>query len=415
MTDRKGSAMQLALTAAFVLAAFTGLAAPGAFAGDDGQVIFLDHRHLAANDVQADAWKRWADDYAREMRTSMGTMFAGRVGPAKLVKGAPYSAEVVTENNQPLADGNVITRRTSGAVYRDSAGRTRQESGGEGRERTIYITDPVESKSYVLTPGAKRAVATSYLVHPGVVNEKEIAGEIGRERVKSRQVVRVNATEIRIEDGKVFVDGEEVAGGTVNLRAKSGKEVRVEGGKVFIDGKEVAKMDAGANVTRSSTSVSADGTRREEVRVRVVRGGDDDQVPVPPQPPMPPTAPGAALTPLPPMPPMPGIQTFRFESTAKLGKGVTTNLGSRDFDGVKAEGRSTTWTIAAGEIGNRSAIHVVSESWYSPELQVTVLSRNADPRTGETIYRLAGIKRGEPAAELFKVPEEYRLRDRSAR
>jgi hypothetical protein len=106
------------------------------------------------------------------------------------------------------------------------------------------------------------------------------------------------------------------------------------------------------------------------------------------------------------MPPIPGIQTMRFESTAKLGKGVTTNLGMRDFEGVKAEAKSTTWTIPAGEIGNRKPIDVVSESWYSPDLQVTVYSRYNDPRTGETIYRLANLKRAEPSADLFKVPED---------
>ena len=405
--------MHRTLTAALVLAALAAFTAQTAFAADDEHVIVLEHRNLAAADSQGEVWKRWADDYSREMRTSMGTLFAGRVGSAKRVKGAPYSAEVVTENNQPLADGNVITRRTSGTVYRDGAGRTRQESG-DGRERTIYITDPVDAKSYVLTPGAKRAVATAYVAHPGIVSEKESGREIARERVKNKQVVRVNATEIRIEDGKVFVDGEEVAGGTVNLRAKSGKEVRVEGGKVFIDGKELAKGDGGAHVTRSSTSVSTDGTRREEVRVRVVRRGDDESSPVPPLPPMPPIPPGTVM-PLPALPPMPGIQTMRFESTARLGKGVTTSLGTRDFDGVKAEGRSTTWTIPAGEIGNRAPINIVSESWYSPELQITVYSRNADPRTGESLYRLAGIKRGEPGAELFKVPEEYKLRDPAAK
>jgi hypothetical protein len=104
---------------------------------------------------------------------------------------------------------------------------------------------------------------------------------------------------------------------------------------------------------------------------------------------------------------------MRFESTARLGKGVTTNLGMKDFEGVKAEGRSTVWTIPAGEIGNRAPIHVTSETWHSPELQVTVYSRHNDPRTGETVYRLAGIKRAEPAAELFKVPEEYKLRDKT--
>ena len=34
-------------------------------------------------------------------------------------------------------------------------------------------------------------------------------------------------------------------------------------------------------------------------------------------------------------------------------------------------------------------------------------SRYADPRQGESIYRLANVKRSEPSAELFNVPEGY--------
>jgi hypothetical protein len=351
------------------------------------------------------------------MRASMGTMFAGRVGAGKIVKGAPYSAEVVTEINQALADGNVITRRSAGAIYRDSEGRTRQESGGDGGERTIYITDPVESKSIVLSPGAKRATATTYTAPKALAHERELTKELTkestREQVRSRQVVRVNSTEIRIEDGRVFVDGEEVAGGTVNLRTKNGKEVRVENGNVFVDGKEVTKVEHGPTSIARSSRTGEDGKRVEEVRVRVVRNADDGNMPVPPIPPMPPMPPGAVAPPIPPMPPMPGVQTMRFESTAKLGKGVTTNLGTKEFDGVKAEGRSTVWTIPAGQIGNRNPINVTSETWYSTDLQVTVYSRHNDPRTGETVYRLTGIKRAEPAAALFKVPEEYKLRDRT--
>jgi len=133
---------------------------------------------------------------------------------------------------------------------------------------------------------------------------------------------------------------------------------------------------------------------------------------------MPPSAhaPHAApAPPIPPVPPLPGVQNFRFESIGKLGKGVTTSLGMKDFDGVKAEGKSTVWTIAAGEIGNKNAINVTSENWYSPELKVTVYSRYNDPRSGESIYRLASIKRGEPAPDLFKVPGDYKVRDRGNR
>jgi hypothetical protein len=127
-----------------------------------------------------------------------------------------------------------------------------------------------------------------------------------------------------------------------------------------------------------------------------------------------PGTPGIAPPPPPPPPPLPGLSgSFRYESTTRLGKGVAASLGTKDFDGVRAEGKSTTWTIPAGQIGNAKPINVVSESWYSPELQVTVYSRYSDPRTGESIYRLASIKRAPPPADLFQVPAGYEVTDRS--
>src|SRR5687767_10713567 len=46
---------------------------------------------------------------------------------SKLVKGAPYSADSVTERVQTLADGTKITATSKGSVLRDSEGRTRRE------------------------------------------------------------------------------------------------------------------------------------------------------------------------------------------------------------------------------------------------------------------------------------------------
>ena len=53
--------------------------------------------------------------------------------PRNAVKNAPYSAEVISEKNQALPDGNLISRRASTLTYRDSAGRTRQETRYQGR------------------------------------------------------------------------------------------------------------------------------------------------------------------------------------------------------------------------------------------------------------------------------------------
>ena len=363
--------------------------------------------------IQADAWKRWADDFSREMRSSMGSLFANRVVSHRLVKGAPYSARVVTEINQSLADGNVISHRHEGAVYRDGEGRTRQETNAEGPHASVVIDDPVEHKHYMLMPDFKRGIETSMKVRDAKVREKH------------KEVIKVDGRVIRIEDGKVTVDGKE-ANEDVVVHAKNGKTIRVENGKVTIDGKDVSDFSEAGSGTKVIVNRidDGDGNPREEVRVQVIRAGDDARIPMPPMPPMPappappapPPHPGAPrgvappAPPVPPVPPIPGVQTMRFESVGKLGKGVTTGLGTKDFDGVKAEGKQTIWTIPAGRIGNRNPINVTSESWYSPDLQVTVYSRYNDPRTGESIYRLAGIKRGEPSPDLFRVPADYKLR-----
>jgi hypothetical protein len=89
----------------------------------------------------------------------------------------------------------------------------------------------------------------------------------------------------------------------------------------------------------------------------------------------------------------------------------TENLGARDIEGVRAEGTRTTVTIPAGAIGNQAPLETVSERWYSPELQVIVLTRRSDPRFGETTYRLTNIVRGEPSADLFEIPQGYRVEE----
>lgn len=89
----------------------------------------------------------------------------------------------------------------------------------------------------------------------------------------------------------------------------------------------------------------------------------------------------------------------------------TEQLGTRTVEGVRAEGIRTTMTIPAGSIGNQLPIEVVSERWYSPELQVVVLTKRSDPRFGETTYRLSNIVRVEPPADLFEVPADFRVMD----
>lgn len=87
------------------------------------------------------------------------------------------------------------------------------------------------------------------------------------------------------------------------------------------------------------------------------------------------------------------------------------NLGTQVVEGVEATGTRTTVTIPAGEIGNEKPITIVSERWFSPELQVVVSSSHRDPRFGETTYRLTAIVRGEPDRSQFEVPADYTVRE----
>lgn len=70
----------------------------------------------------------------------------------KVVKGAPYSAEIINESVQALADGNRIVHRTTSRVYRDSMGRVRREEDRATGGPAITITDPVSNRSLTLDP-----------------------------------------------------------------------------------------------------------------------------------------------------------------------------------------------------------------------------------------------------------------------
>jgi len=89
----------------------------------------------------------------------------------------------------------------------------------------------------------------------------------------------------------------------------------------------------------------------------------------------------------------------------------TESLGSRQMEGVAADGTRVTQTIPAGQIGNDRPIVITDEVWESPELRVTVYSKHHDPRTGDVEYRLRNISRNEPPATLFQVPVGYNVVD----
>ncbi|MBO0725317.1 MAG: energy transducer TonB, partial [Blastocatellia bacterium] len=85
----------------------------------------------------------------------------------RLVKGAPFSADIVSETIQTLLDGNRIVQRSEGRIYRDSQGRTRSErtyqmGGSSEQKQTITIYDPVANVNSILDPEARIARKTPF-------------------------------------------------------------------------------------------------------------------------------------------------------------------------------------------------------------------------------------------------------------
>lgn len=90
--------------------------------------------------------------------------------------------------------------------------------------------------------------------------------------------------------------------------------------------------------------------------------------------------------------------------------GKKESLGARMMEGVNAEGDLITSTLDTGVIGNDRPIQSTSERWFSPELQTVVMTRRNDPRSGEEIFKLTNIHRGEQAPVLFEVPPGYTIK-----
>ena len=261
----------------------------------------------------------------------------------KVVKGAPYSAEAVTETIQTLADGNRIINRITSQVYRDSEGRTRRDQtlkglgvlGGAGEEplQTIFINDPVAGVTYALD-------SRSHTARKSVPFRFELGGKPGAE-------------------GQHF-------------------DFKVEPG----------------------TAAAVAGTTRSIV-LSTPMGAPPSGAPLPP-----PDVDHFTMR-----TEVGGFATYAFKRMGPNPNEVKEQLGKQMIEGVEAEGTRTTITIPAGEIGNERPIEIVNERWYSPELQLMVMTRQSDPRTGETTYKLTNINRVEPVKSLFEVPPGYTVKE----
>jgi len=317
----------------------------------------------------------------------------------KVVKGAPYSADAITESVQVLSDGNRIVRRSTSTVSRDSEGRTRREqslgaigpwSAAGEPVLTIFINDPVAGVSYTLDPRTRTArkmmTAARYNI-TGVAPEAAAGGSPKKINV-SGGVLQGSAVK-KVQPSYPAVAKAAGAQGAVQVQItvnETGQVIAAEA----ISGHPLLResaLEAARQWAFKPTELSGVPVKVQGLLTFNFTLGDREENPVP----------------LPPLPPGP---------LASM-KPQTESLGKQTIEGIEAEGKRVSFTIPAGQIGNERPIEIVSETWYSPELQTVVMSKQSDPRNGETTFRLMNINRSEPSRSLFEVPSDYSIKEES--
>jgi len=343
----------------------------------------------------------------------------------KIVKGAPYSAESVTESVQLLADGNRITRTSKASIYRDSEGRTRRDqtlnhigpwATADEPAQTIFINDPIAGANYTLNPRTRTAQKMSNVFTftrmagvkvpaPGGGGEQVWVGRLeGVAASSSAAPLKAPQTGLSGKATKTVQPTYPPIAKAAGAQGPVSVQIVVnEAGEV-----ESAKATSGHPLLRQAAVDAASGwqftpTKLSGNAVKVTGTISFNFVFTKEEAP-----PGMAIT----RAPAPG-HAPEGDAPVRVAapKPVTESLGKQTIEGIEADGTRTTITIQPGAIGNERAINIVSERWYSPELQTVVMTKYSDPRFGETNFRLTNINRSEPARTLFEVPSDYTLKN----
>ncbi len=263
------------------------------------------------------------------------------------VQGAPYSATITNESVQTLADGNRIVQSSTGSTARDSQGRTRQDTSLPAIGNLSAANAP--HLVFIQDPVAQ----ASYTLN-----------------LSDKTAVQLPPLPPP-GSGLQFSD----TVGAVALSAGA-----PDSGPVIAGAPPVA----GPNVTTQSGNVMF-------WKMKDAAGATPDG-PVPP--------------PLPPQVMAGKMGELVVNDPAQI---ATEDLGSKNIEGVQANGTRSTRTIPAGQIGNDKPISIVTEVWISPDLQTVIYSKRSDPRMGEQIFSLTNIVRGQPDPSLFTIPGDFKI------
>lgn len=104
-------------------------------------------------------------------------------------------------------------------------------------------------------------------------------------------------------------------------------------------------------------------------------------------------------------------QTLSANAPRETPRETTEPLPPQTVDGVTVGGTRTTTVIPEGAEGNDRPITVVRETWFSPYLNLPLLAKTSDPRSGDTTSRITNVDTAEPSPLLFQPPVDYKVVD----
>jgi hypothetical protein len=279
-----------------------------------------------------------------------------------VVTGRPYSATEERTSTQMLGDGTHIETTETNRLFRDEQGRTRVERKDGG----ISIYDPVAGFSAQLDPSTKTATKTIVMMMAAPSPDTKMKLETLQNQLAEAEKQNTDKSpQVR-----------EIQNQISNLK-KASAEQRV-----------IAQIGSAPSGEFHPRAVEAGRVELTTVSegVREARGGGG-------------VAYATAVA--------GGPTILRVDPG---NNGNVESLPPQMVNGILAPGTRTTETIPVGKIGNDRAISVVSERWYSDDLQMLVKSTSSDPRFGDSTYQLTNIVQTSPDPSLFQIPGDYTIR-----
>ncbi len=94
------------------------------------------------------------------------------------------------------------------------------------------------------------------------------------------------------------------------------------------------------------------------------------------------------------------------------GSFVHDQLGKQFLSGVETVGVRDSITYNPGVFGNDRKVTTEREAWYSPQLDLNLLSIRSDPQTGKQTFTATNVILADPDPALFELPAGFQVVDR---